>query len=336
MWLLWPPYWTFPVISAGTWLGMLLAMLIRWEVVGHPHYPSMDPGQNIAYISDVGAYGLKPLFIAGNSVTTVFLVLSFIAERWLRHTGRLARNTHTSQKILSVFSIIFGIAGAAGLILLAIFDTYHHPHLHDGFLLLFIAGYVISAIFLCAGYQRLGIHYRNHRILRISFWVKLLFILVELAFAIIFVCTDFKHVSNVAAVFEWIVAFTFTFYILSFLLDLLPSVQTRHHKPQGWKDEPMGLGMSEAAPYHTNGEYPGALTNDSAGPNDNLEGGYRGTAPAGNEPSFGYATPYGQNNSMATASTLTNGLVHDQTTIGQPEDKEDAEVVPAFSTVGRS
>jgi hypothetical protein len=322
MWLFWPPYWTFPVISALTWLGMLLAMLIRWEVVGHPHYPSMDPGQNIAYISDVGAYGLKPLFIAGNSITTVFLVLSFMAERWLRHTGRLARNTHTSQKILSGFSILFGIAGAAGLILLAIFDTYHHPHLHDGFLLPFIAGYVISAIFLCAEYQRLGIHYRNHRILRISFWVKLAFILVELTFAIVFVATNFTKVSNVAAVFEWIVAFTFTFYILSFLLDLLPSVQTRHHRPQGWKGEPMGVGMSETSGRNTNGEYRGHLTDDSAGPNDQLEGGYRGTAPAGNQPNYGYAVPYGQDNSMTTSSTLTNGLVHDQTTNGHQADKE--------------
>jgi Frag1/DRAM/Sfk1 family len=327
MWLLWPPHWLFPVISAGTWLAMLLAMLIRWEVVGHPHYPSMDQGQNIAYISDIGAFGLKPLFIAGNSVTTVFLVLSFVAERWLRHIGRLARNTHTSQKILSGFSIGFGIAGAAGLILLGIFDTYHHPNLHDGFLLLFIGGYVISAIFLCAEYQRLGIHYRNHRILRISFWVKLVFILVELTFAIVFVATNFKHVWNVAAVFEWIVAFTFTFYILSFLLDLLPSIQTRHHKPQGWKDEPMGIGMSGTARPDTNGEYQGALTNDSAGPNDNLQGGYRGTAPAGNEQTYGYAVPYGQNHSMTTASILTNGLVHDQTTVGQQAAKKEVDVV---------
>jgi hypothetical protein len=318
MWLLMPPYWAFPVISAGTWLGMLLAMLIRWEVVGHPHYPSMNPGQHIAYISDVGAFGLKPLFIAGSSVTTVFLVLSFVAERWLRHTGRLARNTHTSQKILSGFSIVSGIAGAAGLILLSVFDTYRHKHLHDGFLLLFIAGYLISAIFLCAEYQRLGIHYRNHRILRISFWVKLTFILVELAFAIVFGVTNFTSQRNVAAVFEWIVAFTFTFYVLSFLLDLLPSVQTRHHIPQGFKDGPMGVQIAATnGPPDVKGEYRGHLTNDSAGPNDNLEGGYRGTAPAANGPSYGYAVPYGQTNTMTTSSTLTSGFGHDAVASGE-------------------
>ena len=307
---------------------MLLAMLIRWEVVGHPHYPSMDPSQKIAHISDIGASGLKPLFIAGNSVTTAFLVLSFIAERWLRHTGRLARNTHASQKILSAFSIVFGIAGGAGLILLAVFDTQRHPHLHDGFLLLFVAGYVISAIFLCAGYQRLGIHYRQHRILRISFWVKLMFILVELALAIAFVCTNFTHAFNVAAVLEWIVALVFTFYILGFLLDLLPSVQTRHHRPQGWKNEPVRVSMSEADGRHTDSEYPRPLTSDSAGPNSNLEGGYRGTAPVGRQPGYRYDAPYGQNNLTTTTSTLTNGSVHGQTTVGLQQAKGDTEVVP--------
>ena len=238
----------------------------------------MDPDQHIAYISDVGAYGLKPLFISGSVVTTIFLDLAFVSERWLRHTGRLAQNTTKAEKILSGFSIVFAIAGSAGLILLSIFDTYHHPRLHDGFLLLFLAGYIISAIFSCAEYQRLGIHYRNHRILRISFWVKLTFILVEIALAIVFVATNFTNKANVAAVFEWIVALIFTFYVLSYLLDLLPSVKTRHHVPQGFREGPAiekghTLHQSQGAEYEQN------LTNDSAGPNNRPGEGYRGTAP---------------------------------------------------------
>ena len=66
-----------------------------------------------------------------------------------------------------------------------------------------------------------------------------------------------------------------------------------------------------------NGDYRAHLTNDSAGPNDNLEGGYRGTAPTGNEQNYGYAVPYGQTNSITTDSTLTNGFVHDAVTTGQ-------------------
>jgi len=136
---------------------MIIAMLAVWNVEGKPQYASFDPGQTIAYISDVGAEGLKPLFIAGCVVTTVFLDLSFLAECWLRHRGRLARNTTTSEKALSSLSIVFAIVGTVGLICLSIFDTLRYPRLHDIFLLLFIVGYVISAILLCWEYQRLGI-----------------------------------------------------------------------------------------------------------------------------------------------------------------------------------
>ena len=84
--------------------AMLLAMLIVWETEGHQHYASMSADQHIAYISDIGAQGLKPLFIAGCCVTTVFLDLSFASERWLRHTGRLAKNLGLAEKVLSALS----------------------------------------------------------------------------------------------------------------------------------------------------------------------------------------------------------------------------------------
>ena len=258
---------------------MLLAMLGDWAALGTPIYPSMEDGQTIAYISDIGAFGLKPLFITGSIITTVSLDLGFAAERWLRHYGRLARNTSRRQSTLSVLAIICAVAGSAGLILLSIFDVYHHKHLHDGLLLLFIGGYIVSAIFLCAEYQRLGIHYRNHRILRISFWTKLTFILVEIALAIVFASCAWGSHRNVAAVFEWIVAFVFTFYILSFLLDLLPSVRSAHHVPQGWRQSELEKG--------TNGQPVGLgapVTMDSTGPNANgttdddvLANVYRGT-----------------------------------------------------------
>ena len=150
-------YWVFPVISGFCWLGMLMGLLIHWTSTGKPRYASMDPTQSIAYISDVGAQSLKPLFIAGSCVTTIFLDLSFLSERWLRHRGRLAKNQTLTEKVLSWLSMFFALIGTCGLILLSIFDTLRHPTLHDIFLLLFIAGYVISAIFLCCEYQRLGI-----------------------------------------------------------------------------------------------------------------------------------------------------------------------------------
>ncbi|KAI4263115.1 MAG: hypothetical protein L6R42_001724 [Xanthoria sp. 1 TBL-2021] len=217
-----------PLVSAFTWLGMLLAMFIVWHLEGSPHYVSMEPNQRIAYISDVGAQGLQPLFIAGACVTTIFLDLSLAAERWLRHTGRLAKNMGKPEKSLSALSILFALFGTAGLILLSIFDTVSHPRLHDGFLLLFIAGYVISAIFICAEYQRLGRHFRQHRILRASFWMKLVFIIIEVLLAAVFIGTSFTSHKNIAAVLEWTIALIFTFYVLTFFVDLLPA--SRNHQ----------------------------------------------------------------------------------------------------------
>lgn len=159
-------------------------MMLVWIDNGKPHLPGFHTTQRIAYLSDIGATNLKPLFIAGSAVTVVVFDFAFIAERWLRHRGRLAHNTSLTQKLLSIFAIIFAIIGALGLILLTIFDTVHHPHVHDAMLVVFIVGYIISAIFICAEYQRLGIHFREHRVLRASFWLKLAFIFVEIALAV--------------------------------------------------------------------------------------------------------------------------------------------------------
>ncbi|KAG5929569.1 hypothetical protein E4U42_005383 [Claviceps africana] len=241
-------YWLLPAFSALVWLAMLLTMLLYWIIATHrTRYPSMASGASIAYISDIGASSLKPLFIAGSCITVVALDLAFLAERWLRHRGRLVPNRSCGEETLVCLSIVFAFAGAAGLILLSVFDVVHHQRMHDGFLLLFIGGYMLSAVFTCWEYQRLGIKNRDHRILRSSFWIKLSFILIELFLAIVFVSTSFTHNRNVAAVFEWIVAFIFTLYVLSFIIDLRPAVYTRHpsarfEKPHdGARDVEMAL-----------------------------------------------------------------------------------------------
>lgn len=104
--------------------------------------------------------------------------------------------------------------------------------MHNLFLLFFIAGYLLSAIFLCAEYQRLGVHQRQYRILRISFWIKLAFILVEVALAVAFGVLTYREGYQVAAVLEWVIALIFTFWVVSFFVDLLP-VAKRARKQEG-------------------------------------------------------------------------------------------------------
>ncbi|KAH6987340.1 Frag1/DRAM/Sfk1 [Ilyonectria sp. MPI-CAGE-AT-0026] len=221
-------YWVLPIISGLVWLGMLLGMLLSWIIDEHGRrYSTMAKTADIAYISNIGADRLRPLFIAGCVLTSVFLDLSFVAERWLRHRGRLIPNSSIGEKILAGLTIAFALVGTVGLICLSIFQTGKHKRLHYTFLFLFIAGYMLSAIFFCWEYQRLGIKHREHKMLRISFWVKLMFVLVELALCIVFVVCSRTHNQNPAAVFEWIISFIFSFYVFSFVIDLYPAVRTK-------------------------------------------------------------------------------------------------------------
>jgi hypothetical protein len=92
------------------------------------------------------------------------------------------------------------------------------------------AGYWISAIFICSEYQRLGVKYRQHSILALSFWIKLFFILLELFLVIAFAVLGHYKVYNVAAVFEWCISVVFIFYIWSFIIDFLPATRTRNQQ----------------------------------------------------------------------------------------------------------
>ncbi|KAI9720903.1 MAG: hypothetical protein M1828_005473 [Chrysothrix sp. TS-e1954] len=38
--------------------------------------------------------------------------------------------------------------------------------------------------------------------------------------------------QNAAAIIEWIIAFVFTLYIMTFIVDLLPALRTKHHYSQ--------------------------------------------------------------------------------------------------------
>ena len=81
--------------------------------------------------------------------------------------------------------------------------------------------------------------------------------------------------------FLLVIALIFTFYILSFVVDLLPAVRTRRHVPQGEKS----LQMANDTPSSTTGALPPVLgrqqdityeeplTTDSMGENANT---YRG------------------------------------------------------------
>ena len=55
-----------------------------------------------------------------------------------------------------------------------------------------------------------------------------MFVIVELALAIGFGVLSRRKDWNRAAILEWVIALIFTFYVISFIIDLWPAVRTRH------------------------------------------------------------------------------------------------------------
>ncbi|KAI9053606.1 hypothetical protein LZ554_002560 [Drepanopeziza brunnea f. sp. 'monogermtubi'] len=270
------PWWAtiyvlVPIFSGFVWLGMLLGMLLWWAIEKRKaHLSPMKPSQHIAYISDIGALELQPLFISMGTVTVVSFTSVFVTERWLRHRGTIARNTSSFQKLLSMLATLFAIAGMIGLIILTCRNNVDYTNVHDACLVVFIAGYIISAIFVCWEYQRLGFHYREHRILRISFWLKFAFIVVELSLAIAFAVLGKKHHYNAAAVCEWIVSFIYTFYVWSYAIDFIPAVRTEHYAS---KETAVAMAESLKAASRMGG-YPGGIGQEEAaiGATDGIRG----------------------------------------------------------------
>lgn len=279
-------------------------MLLTWVCDGKPHLQAMSAGQTVPYISDIGATSWgKPLFITMGTITVVVFDLGFIAERWLRHTGRLTHNTSNFQKFLSVVSILAAIAGAVGLICLTIFDTLNHHTLHDTFLVVFIAGYVISAIFICWEYQRLGIAHRQVRILAYSFWIKLAFIIVEVGLAIGFGVTERNHSYNTSGVLEWIIALIYFFYVLSFFIDFIPAVHTKNHQSRETSEMAM-VNDAEGGQHYA--------TEDSASRyGHNVPVGYNGAATNGYTNGYtngaGHANGYANGHTNGYYANGTNG-----------------------------
>jgi len=182
----------------------------------------MTSDQTIAYISDVAADFLKPLFIVSCSITAVSFILDLILERYLRHSGRLMPNMRTRERVLSSLAILGSVIGGAGLILLSVFDTRRHPKAHDAFLLVFIVGVALSAIFTIVEFRWISKDFGEIRLLKTSYWMKAIIAGLLIILAIAFASTRFV-VVNVGAVIEWVIAFGYTFYLLTFYYDLRQS-----------------------------------------------------------------------------------------------------------------
>ncbi|KAK7972371.1 Frag1/DRAM/Sfk1 family protein [Apiospora saccharicola] len=209
-------FWVFPVLSAFSGLATLTTMLTYWIVTGRAKYTSMQEDQTIAYISDIGADQLKPLFILGCVISSALFNVAFVSDRWLRNRQERTE-TMMARKVSPALSVLLTLAGSIALCCLSGFDIARFPLLHHIFLILFITGYLSAGLFTCWEYYHLGMG----RFLRISFYAKLIFFLVEIGLATTFVVAQCRNLFDSAAILEWAIAYVFYLYIFSFSIDFL-------------------------------------------------------------------------------------------------------------------
>jgi len=123
------------------------------------------------------------------------------------------------ERVFSGLAIAGATLGGVCLILLSIFDTVRHKNLHRVFLLVFMIGVALSAIFTVLEFRWLNKDYGGMTRLRVAYISKGVIVFVLVVLSIAFgACLDRK--KDVAAVLEWIIGFGFTFYLLTLVFDL--------------------------------------------------------------------------------------------------------------------
>ena len=124
-------------------------------------------------------------------------------------------------------------------------------------------GYLISAAVICIDYFYHSVSNRlQQRKLMTSFVIKSSFVIIELAFILAFRITARTNDAqkNTAAILEWsmftiivtcrvtnpgtVIAFIFTGYILSFIIDLLPSTYQHSHAFHKYQQLEMDMSSS--------------------------------------------------------------------------------------------
>lgn len=115
---------------------------IQYEQVG-----SFTDVDLFSFISDIGAFHLKPVFIAGCTITA----LTFMGTIFSVHYVRYSSHTYALQdsrwrKAVSVVAVVSGLVACGALLLLTIYDTYKFHEVHLKLLLTCFGGLGLSMI----------------------------------------------------------------------------------------------------------------------------------------------------------------------------------------------
>ncbi|QKX57574.1 uncharacterized protein TRUGW13939_04692 [Talaromyces rugulosus] len=252
--------WAFvlPTITVSSWLAMLAALFSSWYTSGEPRYASEEDTQKIAFISDIGAQSLKPLFIICTSLsmatyipsTTLYFLYMSPSSDAIRDSSSSSstaswKSVHSiwTRIVLPLLSTLLSLIGATALILLTIFDTARYPSVHRSLLSASITTHVVGCGLLCGwSFVRIRQHRQitlsNHDdddfvdkfsstavdllpISKPSLAIKSIFVAAEFALVALFaIMTWWLKRFDIAAIMEWAVVLMFAGYMACLIGDL--------------------------------------------------------------------------------------------------------------------
>lgn len=139
--------WLFALTAGGAWGFTLSILLIFWLAKGQPTYPGQS-NPYVAFISDIAAFELKPVFITGCIVTAATYCITIWSVNHIRYApnGYAFTDDARWRKNLSSIGVLVGLEAGVSLFLLTIFDTVRAPERHQILLLCAFGGLGLSAV----------------------------------------------------------------------------------------------------------------------------------------------------------------------------------------------
>ncbi|PYI04239.1 hypothetical protein BO78DRAFT_399102 [Aspergillus sclerotiicarbonarius CBS 121057] len=174
----------FPSLAGSVWFLTLAALLLTWLGRGMPVYPGQS-NPDVAFISDIASFELKPLFLVGASMTAVGFLFTVAAVHVMRYEPGFAlircpvtsdtsdeatandqgnvehhnarshitgdendeedQETTKTLKVISLLSILASGMASTALILLGVMDTFRYKFAHHIFLRICFGGLALQS-----------------------------------------------------------------------------------------------------------------------------------------------------------------------------------------------
>lgn len=143
--------WVFPLVAGSAWFTTLSILLLRWLAIGRPRYPG-QVNPEAPFISDIAAFTLQPVFVAGCAVTGVSFAGTVFAVHHVRYSDRFYGLVDDAEwrQVTSFLALFAGLVAAACLSLLSVFDTFENNEEHRYLLMGAFGTLALSALLTTA------------------------------------------------------------------------------------------------------------------------------------------------------------------------------------------